>query len=419
MKKSKLIKKMDNHIYFKLFVALLWAKSILLEYIRSAVAKLPIFSAVSEYIIPCAMFLMFLLSFKTITERLHGSDFVFIMASIVVFVFEFWVFKDNRPYFEMLYMEFAMGCLPFYFVGVALRNDDESILKWLYGISSATILTFSFYMLFVNRMEDDTMQGGDMSSAYNILPHACLTFYYLMKKFKWRRLALFLVASIAILMMGSRGPVLCLGIYVIVVSALTIRLRRPYVLIGIILICAVFVLIPNLFDYLIQGAYALGQRYGLSTRFFDKMLSGNFTASSGRMTIRQQIRYYLRNEPIVGLGIYGDRYVTKGFYAHNLFLEIYAHFGYFLGTILSASFVILLLRGLIYVFKSKNESARCVSLLLLCCCCKLMVSNSYLREPFLWLMMGYFVALLREARVANLYGDQKIRIRKKQSKFVR
>ncbi len=419
MKKSNLIKKIDNQIYFKVFVALLWAKSILLEYVRSAMVKLPILSAVSEYIIPCTMFMMFLLAFKTITERLRGADFVFIMACIVVYVFEFWVFKDNRPYFEMLYMEFVMGCLPFYFVGVALRGDDGDILKWLYRISSATILAFSFYVLFINQMEDVTLRGGDMASAYNLLPHTCLAFYYLMKEFKWRRLILFLVAAIAILMMGSRGPVLCVGLFVVIFSVLTIRLRRPYVLIGIIVLCAIFVLIPNLFDYMIQGAYVLGQRFGLSTRIFDKILSGNFTASSGRATIRQQIHYYLQNEPVVGLGLYGDRYVTKGFYAHNLFLEIYAHFGYLLGTILMVSFVILILRGMIYVFKSKDENARCISLLLLCCCCKLMVSSSYLREPFLWLMVGYFVALLRENRVTGVLGNGSNRIRKKQSKFVK
>ncbi len=419
MRKSQLIKKHNNQIYFKIFIALLWAESILLNYIRGVMVNLPLISGVADYVIPCVIFVSFMMASKTITGRLRGSDFVFIMSCIVVFAFEYWVYAKNRAYFRMLYMEFITGCLPFYFVGVALRGDDKDVLDWLYRISAVTIVTFSIYMLFVNSMEGLTLSGGDMASAYNILPHSCLAFYYVMKKFKWHRLILFVVSAIAILMMGSRGPVLCLGVFVIVVSVLTIRLNKPYVLIGIIVLSAVFVLIPDLLDRLMESGYALGERYGLSTRIFDKITSGNFTVSSGRNVIRQKIRYHLRQVPVVGLGIYGDRYVTEGYYAHNFFLEVYAHFGYLLGTIICVSFTLFVVRGLAYAFQAKDESAQGIALVLLCCCIKLMVSSSYLRDLFLWLLIGYVAGLLRENRTTHVLGTKRKSQVRKKSKFVK
>ena len=58
MRISNLIKKIDNRIYFKIFVAMLWSEAILLEYIRGAILKLPIVSGFADYVIPCAMFVV-------------------------------------------------------------------------------------------------------------------------------------------------------------------------------------------------------------------------------------------------------------------------------------------------------------------------------------------------------------------------
>lgn len=398
MRRNDLIKKIDNRIYFKIFVAMLWSESILLEYIRGAMLNLPIVSMLANYIVPCSMFIVFMMGYKTFTERLRGQDFVFVMTCLVVYVFEFWLYKRNRDYFRISYTEFIIGSLPFYFVGVALRGDDGEILDWLYKISCVTVVAFALYMSFINQMNSNILRGGDMSSSYNILPHACLTFYYMMKKFNWRRLAIFLLAAVFLLMMGTRGSIVCLLLFVLVVTAITIRFQKPILLLVVAAICVLLISFRGITDFLIDIAYDVGEKFGLSTRVFDKFLSGDFTSSTGRTVIREKIEYYLREYPIVGLGIYGDIFVTKGQYAHNFFLEVYAHFGYLIGTILTVAFSIYVIRSVIYVFKIKDENAQLVTLLLLSCCFKLVVSGSYLREPFFWLMLGYFVSLLRERR---------------------
>ncbi len=397
MSKSKLIKKIDNQIYFRIFLAFLWSKEILLNYFRGFLLKIPVLSATSDYIIPAVLFLMFLLSYKTIAERLRGSDFVFVMGCILVYVASYLFFKRNRDFFRMEWVDFIIGCLPFYFVGVAMRADEEeTIIRWLYWISCISTVAFTVYILFINEMEDLALSAGDMDSAYNMLPHACLLFYFMIKDFRLWKCLLFFLAVVCILMMGTRGALLCLLVFIVLATAVTIRFQRPIVLLCMSVVCILFVTFSELTDLLIEGAYSIGETFGLSTRIFDKLLSGNFVVSDARVYLRQRVNYYLLANPLVGYGIYGDRVVTGGQYAHNLFVEIFAQFGLLMGTILVVSLVVLSYRGIRYIFKSGDRNAQLVSLLLMSCCFKLMVSSSYLREPFFWLLIGYFAAVCRE-----------------------
>ncbi len=416
MRKSKLIKKVDNGIYFKVFLALLWSKEILLNYCRGFLMKVPVLSAASDYIIPAVLFLMFLLSYKIIAERLRGADFVFVMSCVLVYVASYLFFKRNRDFFRIEWMNFLIGGLPFYFVGVALKSDDEgAVLKLLYRISCASVIAFCVYFIFINEMEDVTLRSGDMNSAYNILPHACLTFYYMIKEFKVHRLLVFALSAVSLLMMGTRGAVLCLFVFIVLSTAVTVQFKRPVVLLSMALICVLFVMFKELTDWLIDLAYSIGENLGLSTRVFDKLLSGDFAVSDSRVYLKERVRYYLQAYPFTGLGIYGDRVVSGGQYVHNLFLEIYSQFGILMGTILTVALTALGYRVIRCVFKSGDRNAQLIILLLLSCCFKLVVSSSYLREPFFWLLLGYYIAVIRE----NKMNERRERIPIKKSKLIK
>ncbi len=411
MERSKLIKKIDNQIYFRIFVAVLWSKEILLNYFRGFLMKVPVLSAVSDYIIPAILFLLFLLSYKTIAERLRGADFVFVMACILVYLGNYLFVRRSRDFFRVEWVNFLIGSLPFYFVGVALRSDDEgSILKLLYRISCVSVVAFCIYILFINQMDEETMRDGDMSSAYNLLPHACLTFYYMIKEFKWHRPIFFLVAAIALFMMGTRGAVLCLFVFIVLCSAVTIQFKRPIVLLSMGLVCVLLVIFPQILDWLIETAYSISESLGLSTRVFDKLMEGNFAVSDARVYLRERVRHYILAYPIVGLGIYGDRVVSNGQYVHNLILELYANFGILMGTILVTALTVLSYRSIRYVHGNREEHGQLILLLLFGYCFKLLVSSSYLREPFFWLLIGYLVGVVRESRMKE--GSERVPVKK-------
>lgn len=400
MNKSKLINKIDNRIFFRVFLGLLWSKEILLNYCRGFLLQVPVLSAVSDYVIPVVLFLMFLLSYETIAERLRGADFVFVMGCILVFVFGFVFYRRNRDFFRMEWVNFILGCLPFYFVGVALKSDDEeTVLKFLYRISCVSVIAFCIYFVFVNQMDDDILRSGDMNSAYNILPHACLTFYYMLKEFKLHRLLVFLLSAVSQLMMGTRGAVLCLLVFIVLSTASVVQFRRPVILLFMAVVCILFVVFEGLTDLLIDLAYSISDKLGLSTRVFDKLLSGEFAVSDARVYLRERARYYIYAYPLTGLGLYGDRVASGGQYVHNLFLEIYVQFGILMGTVLLGALTALIYRGGRVAFKYGGWNVQLIILLLMSCCFKLVVSSSYLRESFFWLLLGYLVAVIREYRV--------------------
>ena len=393
---------------------MLWTKGILLEYVRSALLRVPGLGSLANYVIPALLMFGFFLAYKTFSERVRGADFAFVAVCVVAYIAEYFLYPRNQPYFDVLFSDFVK-CLPFYFVGIALRGDDKEIVSWMYRVSCVSICTFAFYRLFINQMASIAQQGGDMYSSYSLLPHACLSFYFLMKNFKWRRLVLFFLAAVCLLMMGTRGPILCLLVFMITTIILTIRSQKPLVVLGMVMLCLLLLFFGSLTDLLIEWSYSIADTFGLSTRVLDKMLSGHIADSSGRIYIRKRILYYLAETRILGLGIYGDLFVSEGMYAHNLILELWAHFGYYIGTLLVVALCVFITRGAICCVKLKDENAKLIVFLLLCCCVKLLVSSSYLREPLLWALLGYTTALLREKRT-NIRDQRQNKIT---SKYIR
>jgi hypothetical protein len=52
VQESKLIKQKDHEYYFTILVALLWGNSILLDYVRGALLRIPGFGIVADLIVP-------------------------------------------------------------------------------------------------------------------------------------------------------------------------------------------------------------------------------------------------------------------------------------------------------------------------------------------------------------------------------
>ena len=179
---------------------------------------------------------------------------------------------------------------------------------------------------------------------------------------------------------------------------LNVSLKNPKLWVALILLAAVAIIFGNLIEILIEFARDLASDLGLSTRVLDKYQSGTFAVSDGRVDIREKVMAALAEEPILGLGIYGDRHVAGGQYAHNVFVEILAHYGYLIGAIFLICLAVLLLRALRFVHKKKESDSLLILLLLLGCNLKLFVSGTYIAEPFFFLLIGYAASLVRRKR---------------------
>ena len=397
MNRRQLLEENHNSIFFTLFIAVLWSKQILLSYVTAALKKLPIPEVIADALVPAMLFILFLLSYQTITERLRGEDFVFVFAILIIYALSYSMFLGIRAYYADYAKNFLTTILPFYFVGVVIRGEEEGpLVRYLYILSVLSIIAFFCYMFFVHEMTVRFIRGGDMDSAYRLLPHICLIFYRAVDTRKPLGILLFILGTVCLMLLGTRGAVLCLLIFILLTFAVNEKMHKPLLFLFLGFVVLLLLAFPEILNSFFDWVYELGQRFGMSTRIFDKAKSGELITSTGRISLITKIKYYLEKQPFIGLGIYGDRFVTNGQYVHNLFFELWAHFGYVIGSFVLILIASLTVSAAMYAVRSCSENTKILALVLVAYCLKLLVSSSYLAEPLFWLTVGYFTALRRE-----------------------
>lgn len=120
---------------------------------------------------------------------------------------------------------------------------------------------------------------------------------------------------------------------------------------------------------------------------------------SGRDTIYSDVLTQIKDNPIFGIGIAGDRLYSTS--AHNIFLEILSGFGIILGSFIILVMFITILKGLFIKDKLvANQILVWLSLGLI----PLMVSSSYLIQFQFWILLGLTLGQLssRSSEVENI-----------------
>ena len=129
----------------------------------------------------------------------------------------------------------------------------------------------------------------------------------------------------------------------------------------------------------------------LSTRVIDKFLAGDITNDSGRGDLQGALWNLLeRDDNPFGYGLFSSwNYI--GTYPHNFLLDIFFSFGYILGGVILICFIILFLKAL----KKSRYEERAFLLVLFCSSfVKLLLSGTFVFEPYLFLLIGYSVTIV-------------------------
>ena len=143
----------------------------------------------------------------------------------------------------------------------------------------------------------------------------------------------------------------------------------------------------------------------MSTRVFQTFLgefSSGTSLDSGRLEIQKELIRQIKINPF-GYGLGGDRVFT-GWYAHNIFLELIVQFGIFIGGFLCVFLVYIVISSL----RKARAEMQILSILLLFICTgliKLLISGSYLIEPYFFLLLGFAISIRRDK---NLISDQEL-----------
>ena len=196
--------------------------------------------------------------------------------------------------------------------------------------------------------------------------------------------------------MGTRGAIVCLGVYVLLCLIFITVINKPLLTVAMFGIGYVLLFSFGLYEKILFLLYSFANSFGLSTRFFDKLLSGQISQSNSRVIIRERVLEALFKHPFTGLGIYGDRVAAGNTYAHNFFIEILAQFGVIIGVVLIGLFLYLILKAFRKLVKTKRTDI--LSIFFVCIVSgflKLFLSDSYIDNPFFFLLIGLSCNIIR------------------------
>ncbi len=399
MKKSSLCKShLNSEFCYELFVLFLWSKSILVGYARALWTTLPEVWGLADFMVDSVFWTLLFFSVRTFIQRLWVRDILFFAFALLIYVAYYWIFPLNQSYYSMYAETFAEKALPMFLIGASIiPGKSDRLFRGMYWMSIATILAFSAYKLVIHPLAAGAQADGDMYAAYLFLPHLCTVTGYAMKKPNPLNLSVAALGGFVLVSLGTRGTVVCFLAFIVLMLLLFQKNKHPILLTILFLLMAVFLVFGGLLDLL----HDFAEEFGLSLRVLDKLESGDFGQSTGRAMIAERVLEYILLYPLTGLGIYSDRRVAGGQYAHNILLELLIDFGVILGSLLFVLLVVLIARAVFCVRRYEKENGTSIILLAYISCgfLKVFLSGSYLNEDTLFFLIGFCFAILREEKL--------------------
>ena len=396
MKRSNLIKeRTHNDTFFTAFMALVWADSILLRYIRVLLQMIPYIWQQADMILMLGFIITLGLSLGAILRTLYIKEMFYVMVMYAVFYLHFYGYPLNTTYFYNQGGITITECFPMFLIGLcAYRINRENTMKIMYLISVASIFAFVLYTTVFSRIDSSTLRNGDMHGAYTILPHLCLAFMGVLRKPNAWNIGAFTIGAVFLLFLGNRGSLLCLGVCVIATILFSGRLKKPWLFLCLSAMAMAILFLFGLLDFL----HNMAEKYEFSLRIFQKLESGEIAASSGRDRIQDRVWEYIWMYPMMGMGLFSDRRVAGGYYAHNIIPEVLIHHGMIVGIILLCLVAYLLVGTYRYLRKENHLAKDVYGALLFSVVFKLFLSSSYLMEPYFFFTLGFACAAMSEYR---------------------
>lgn len=387
--------KITSEAAYKILVALVWTQSILMDYARAVLLRIPIINIMPDAFIALVYLLFIIISIPFIARSTKLRDCTFYLIVSAIYIISILIVTDNEILKNYAFM-FLISSLPLYFIGLNL--DDGYFKSFLYKLSILSIVALLFYIMVLGGSSIDysLSSNEDIYNAYKLLPHLLLVLTIAFDRPNIINIVISLIGAALLLSFGSRGPLVC----VILFCALFLIIRQHNKTKSRVVLVVATCIICFLFDSILELLHRLAVTMGMSTRITSKLMDGSFfTHLSGRDIIQNRIINAISLKPWTGYGFAGDRAILHGLvdtYSHNIVLELLCSFGIPMGVVLTITLFVIIFRGYRSTFLQFSKE---IFLVFFCSTIlKLMVSGTYLNEPLLFLFLGLCVRNIRRAK---------------------
>lgn len=388
-----------------ILVSIAWVQSSIVPFIFAASDRLHPFVSVALAIAAT----LFLVAFgmKPVLLRLSPGDYLFVGSVAVAFAGSALVHPPSVEILAGLAPGFFGTVLPLYFLGKSVR-DFALVITYSYRASLLAIAVnaaYSWYLLLGHRV----LVSDNMGVAYALLPSVLLVCLMALRKGGLARWSIAFFSIMLLFAQGTRGPLVCVGA-LFVVYWLVYAWRSPRALLATLGASgAIALAYLRGGDWVDQIATWL-EGMGFSGRVIRMAQQNDLANANGRDTIYAQIWDGINSRPFLGSGIGGDRLIARGYlyqdgtYAHNLFLEVVAEFGYIAGGMLLFIALAIVIRALLLA----DGAARAFIIVCVSMNIKLLMSGSYLQEPYFFLLLGCSMSCLHSKDGAEFGGRRRL-----------
>ena len=342
-------------------------------------------SAANFRVVSSALFV--LLAFPIVLKR----NFVLTLITYIIFILLFSYSLITNPLTQEYIINEGLKltlpiCLPVFLSYVSMR-DRDLLMKVLLIVSGFITLVGVLYTFFLLQGRLYTESIYNMSIGYSLL-YPMVLFFSSKKTFL--QLVSFILMAL-VFFIGSRGPVIVFGVYVII--SLLRRKRLSSVLPVILLALIVFYNLDSIF-------VILEKFFGFESRSLYLLTSGEMLSHiGGREDIYATAKKALNEVPLLGYGIFGDRVALNAF-SHNFFIEVILDFGYIFGVTFLVIFFLIIIRTYL---KSNSENRDILLIFFVMSMVPLMVSGSFTKDISFYIFLGVIYSLNHQKRKAHVY----------------
>lgn len=318
------------------------------------------------------------------------------LSCVMTYVFHpdysYWLFEGEFNIWRCIfYPDQAM----YLYLFIRLIDDPEKIfktLKWVALFLLAYNLYKFVFSVYIQGYWESTGVYRDVEGQYNLGFGYDVLFLFVIfivlgkRNNKWYY-CLSGISLFCIVVAGSRGPLLGVGLILLLQLLDKIRKRRLFErIILIVLFIVVMTIIFANFTTIMMGIAFFLQRIGISSRTIMKIISGEISDNSGRTRLYQISMDLIRTGGPFGNGIYADRVAISSLttmwigYCHQIALEILIDYGYILGSF----FLLVMVRRIIKILFSEESEWRNLYIIFLISASQLILSGSYLFSSTFW-----------------------------------
>ena len=242
-----------------------------------------------------------------------------------------------------------------------------------------------------------------MSFGYQVLLFTLVFLSDALNEKKWTDVVFASAGILMILLHGSRGAILCIGIFFILSLFLSLR-EKGYSLKRLITFSTVSILAVGVFlfyDALYRMLLVLLSNLQLSSRTISMIVNGRIQEDSGRSGIWVAARQMISDRPL-GYGAFGTRHVLSSYtiagHSHSIIYEMLIDFGVLIGGLL---LLVLFYHSISIMVKRKNEWAD-LFIPFFCTACALFFSLSFWETKAFWVCVAigvnYYVTNKKQKR---------------------